>query len=85
MGTCSGGATLQFSVFLAFQIGVNSDRKEFAPTGANSFLEELTLFWKSFVAQGSKQKVAKVIYLCKNSVGTSGVSILYNMISVFCF
>ena len=24
--------------------GVNSERKEFAPTGANSFLEELTLF-----------------------------------------
>ena len=37
-GPFSGEATLPFSFLLTFSIGVNSERKEFAPPGANSFL-----------------------------------------------
>ena len=38
---------------------------KFAPGGANSFLQELTLTWKSFAVQRSKQEVTKVIPLLK--------------------
>ena len=36
MGSLSGEATLPFSILSPFSLLVNSDRKEFAPQGANS-------------------------------------------------
>ena len=42
METLPGEITLTVSVLPPFSMGVNSLRKEFAPSGANSFLLELT-------------------------------------------
>ena len=41
-----------------FQTGVYSLRKEFAPRGANSFLEELTL-----IEEGGKRKIVELVPL----------------------
>ena len=65
MGTLSREATLSFSRSLPFPVWVNSSRKEFAPIGANSFLEELTPFMKAFVLQGNSQKNTEVGLFCK--------------------
>ena len=40
MGTLSGEVTLSFTYLFSFSSGVYSQRKEFAPLGANSFLYE---------------------------------------------
>ena len=45
MGTLSEEVTLMSSFLSPFS-GVNPLRKEFAPLGADSFVEELTPFWK---------------------------------------
>ena len=46
---------------------VNSFKKEFAP-GSKFFpvIVELFFFVKGYFIQGSKQEVAKIVYLCKN-------------------
>ena len=43
----------------ALQMGVHSSRKEFAPTGANSFLEEVTLVR----TEAKKGKTVELPYL----------------------
>ena len=40
VGTLLGEKTLSFTYLLSFLRGIYSQRKEFAPLGANSFLEE---------------------------------------------
>ena len=54
------GKQLSHFDFCLFSGGINSWSKEFAPVGANSFLQELTLFQKGFITQGSKQEVTKL-------------------------
>ena len=55
------------SFCLLSQMGSTLKRKEFAPIGANSFIQEKILFKKDFVIPGSKRKVKKkyiYIYVC---------------------
>ena len=54
MGVYSGEATLPYSFLTPFLGMVNSLRKEFAPLGANSLLQELTLL-ERFIFQRSRQ------------------------------
>ena len=65
MNTLSGGVTLSSSFLCSFSTEVNPEKKEFAPSGANSSLSELTLVWKCFTILGNKQEVMKVLALCK--------------------
>ena len=51
------------SFCLLSQMGSTLKRKEFAPIGANSFIQEKILFKKDFVIPGSKRKVKKKIYI----------------------
>ena len=77
MDTFSGEATLLFSCLSIFSVMVSSLWKEFAPVGANSFLKELTCFWKGFVTLGSKQEVTKVVSLCKHSRKTFTLKVCF--------
>ena len=77
MGTFSGEATLVIFILVYLSMMVSSSRKEFAPVGANSFLKELTSFWKGFVTLGSKQEVIKVVSLCKHSRKTFTLKVCF--------
>ena len=41
-------------------MGIYSKRKEFAPLGANSFIEEQTPLWKGFFVLRNNQEVAEI-------------------------
>ena len=52
MDTLSGDATLPILLKLFFSVGVNSERKEFAPAGENSFFLRAVSILERFYLSG---------------------------------
>ena len=67
MDTFSGEETLSFSILPPISKGANSGKKEFAPFGANSFLQEFTLVLRASSSEKAKRS-HKVVLLRKNDV-----------------
>ena len=61
----SGQATLPNSFLPPFSIGVSSQRKEFAPLGANSFLKRRPHFGKVLLPREANRKSQKLFPFVK--------------------
>ena len=65
MHTLSGKHNLPF-LFLPLLNGVNSLKKEFAPIGANSFIQEQAQLWNSLFVKGNNKNPERWFSFAKN-------------------
>ena len=72
MGTPSGEATPLFSFLRTISLGVNSERKELIPLGANSFFKSRPYFERDSLSRKASRKSQKLfpfIKMIENHVG----------------